>query len=86
MPAAMGLFVLGTQGQVRNSRGKLAISVRATEVLLHCKTWKLTINTSKSKVVIFLKGRPKSNYCFYSNNLQLEIIKEYTKVTSMKQK
>ena len=31
--AAMGLFQ-GTQERVRNSRGKRAISVRATEVLL----------------------------------------------------
>ena len=32
--AAMGFF-LGTQERVRNSRGKRAISVRATEVLLY---------------------------------------------------
>ena len=32
--AAMGFFQ-GTQEQVRNSRGKRAISVRATEVLLY---------------------------------------------------
>ena len=32
--AAKG-FLLGTQERVRNSRGKRAISVRATEVLLH---------------------------------------------------
>ena len=30
-----GIFFLGTQEQVRNSRGKRAISVRATEVLLY---------------------------------------------------
>ena len=33
--AAMGFFFQGTQGRVRNSRGKLAIRVRATEVLLY---------------------------------------------------
>ena len=32
--ASMGFF-LGTQERVRNSRGKRAISVRATEVLLY---------------------------------------------------
>ena len=32
--AATGFF-LGTQARVRNSRGKRAISVRATEVLLY---------------------------------------------------
>ena len=31
-------FFLGTQEQVRNSRGKRAISVRATEVLLYSST------------------------------------------------
>ena len=30
-----GIFSLGTQERVRNSRGKRAISVRATEVLLY---------------------------------------------------
>ena len=34
MPAAMVFFMLGTQERVRNSRGKRAIGVRATEVLL----------------------------------------------------
>ena len=33
--AAMGFVFLGTQERVRNSRGKRAISVRTTEVLLH---------------------------------------------------
>ena len=33
--AAMGLLFQGTQERVRNSRGKRAISVRATEVLLY---------------------------------------------------
>ena len=32
--AAMGFFILGTQGRVRNSHGKRAVSVRAIEVLL----------------------------------------------------
>ena len=31
----MGLCLLGTQKRVRNSRGKRAISVRASEVLLY---------------------------------------------------
>ena len=35
-PAALRLF-LGTQAKVRNSHGKRAISVRATEVLLYKK-------------------------------------------------
>ena len=33
--AAKGFFFLGTQERVRNSHGKRAISVRATEILLY---------------------------------------------------
>ena len=35
MAAAMVFFLLGTKERVRNSRGKRAIGVRATEVLLY---------------------------------------------------
>ena len=35
MSAAMGLFLLGTQERVRNSRGKRAISVRASKIVLY---------------------------------------------------
>ena len=38
MSAAVGVFQ-GTQERVRNSRGKRAISVRATEVLLKVLMW-----------------------------------------------
>ena len=37
--AAMGFFFQGTQERVRKSRGKRAISVRATEVLLYHFCW-----------------------------------------------
>ena len=37
------LFLLGTPERVRNSRGKRAISVRATEVLLYIQTVKVLI-------------------------------------------
>ena len=39
MSAAMVFFMLGTQERVRNSRGKRAISVRATEVLLYMNSF-----------------------------------------------
>ena len=38
--AWMSFFFLGTQERVRNSHGKRAISVRATEVLLYVYAWK----------------------------------------------
>ena len=43
--AAMGFFQ-GTQEQVQNSRGKRAISVRATEVLLYFVVSDVYIHTS----------------------------------------
>ena len=50
MSAAMGLF-LGAQERVRNSRGKRAISVRATEVPLYsfwfAKPYRMTIVSVK---------------------------------------
>ena len=36
--AAMGFMFQGTQERVRNSRGKRAVGVRATEVLLYVRT------------------------------------------------
>ena len=44
---------------------------------MYCETWKLTVNTNKSKVVFFSKGIPKPNYCFYLNNVQLEMVNQY---------
>lgn len=43
----------------------------------YCQQWKLTVNTKKSKVVIFSKGRISSKYKFLLNNTPLEIVKEY---------
>ena len=37
MPATMGLFSLGTQERVQNSRATRDVSVRASEVLLYYK-------------------------------------------------
>ena len=46
MSAAMVFFLIGTQGRVRNSHGKRAIGVRATEVLLY-----LTVHVIKDFAV-----------------------------------
>ena len=42
----------------------------------YCTNWKLTINTTKSKIVVFSKGRP-SNFNFTLNNQPLETVNEY---------
>ena len=42
----------------------------------YCKIWKLTVNTSKSKIVVFSKGRLGQLH-FSFNNAPLEIVPEY---------
>ena len=39
----------------------------------YCRTWKLTVNVSKTKVIIFNKGKSKVNTKFYFENKELEI-------------
>ena len=43
----------------------------------YCKEWKLTVNTHKTKVMIFSRGNPKMNYDFTLNLEPLEIVSEY---------
>ena len=42
----------------------------------YCAAWKLKINVSKTKVVVFAKGRP-GNFSFALNNENLEVVGEY---------
>jgi hypothetical protein len=39
--------------------------------------WKLKINVSKTKVLIFSKGRIPSNLKFHIDNNEIEIVKDY---------
>ena len=41
--------------------------------MTYCDTWKLSVNTNKTKVVIFEKGRHTS-YDFYYGNTLLNIV------------
>ena len=43
---------------------------------LYCNAWKLSINASKSNVLIFSKGR-LPHYEFTLNGTQLEVVSEY---------
>ena len=47
-------------------------------LLEYCNKWKLTINVSKTKVMVFRKGGvlPR-NLVFYYNGVVLEIVKEF---------
>ena len=42
----------------------------------YCETWKLLVNSSKTKIVIFSRGRYQ-NFNFILNNESIEIVKEY---------
>ena len=43
----------------------------------YCKEWKLTVNTEKTKIVIFGQGRNTNAYHFKINMKEIEIIKDY---------
>ena len=43
----------------------------------YCDTWKLKVNTSKTKVLIFSKGRQPNNINFIYEENEIEIVKEY---------
>lgn len=46
------------------------------EFYRYCDTWKLTVNISKTKIVVFSKGR-QPKYAFTYNGLPIEIVKEF---------
>lgn len=43
----------------------------------YCQRWKLTVNTLKTKVVVFSRGRLHKNMQFKFQNKDIEIVKEY---------
>ena len=43
----------------------------------YCTKWKLTVNISKTKVVIFSRGRPNKNNSSTFQNKQIEVVDEY---------
>ena len=43
----------------------------------YCDTWKLKVNTSKTKVLIFSKGRQPNNINFIYEENEIEIVKEF---------
>ena len=63
------VIFVNTQEQLQNSLDLL---------LEYCNKWKLTINVSKTKVMVFRKGGVLSrNLVFYFNGVVLEIMKEF---------
>ena len=43
----------------------------------YCKLWKLKINTAKTKIVIFSRGKVRNFPTFYLNNISIEVVYEY---------
>ena len=43
----------------------------------YCDEWKLTVNISKTKVMVFSGGRLPNNLRFYFKNTELQIVNEY---------
>ena len=43
----------------------------------YCKTWKLEVNISKTKILIFGRGRPNGNLHFFFESSEIDIVSEY---------
>ena len=44
---------------------------------IYCTTWKLTVNISKTKVIVFGKGRMPKNIAFSYDEIPLEVVNNY---------
>lgn len=58
-----------------SSKEDLQLAIDKFEI--YCDKWRLTVNTSKTKIMIFSKGRPPKNVEFYFKNEEIEIVNEY---------
>ena len=52
----------------------------------YCEKWNLKVNTNKSKVMVFSKGRLPINLNFKMNNIELEIVGEFIYLGTMFQR
>ena len=74
----MRLFVLlFADDTVLFSKSKEDLQTALNIFSEYCTTWKLTINTAKTKVMIFSSGRQGKNLKFHVNGAELEIVNEY---------
>ena len=73
----MRLFVLlFADDTVLFSKSKEDLQTALNIFSEYCTTWKLTINTAKTKVMIFSSGRQGKNVKFHLNGAELEIVNE----------
>jgi hypothetical protein len=52
----------------------------------YCEKWNLKVNTNKSKVMVFSKGRLPINLNFKMNDMELEIVSEFIYLGTMFQR
>ena len=52
----------------------------------YCEKWNLKVNTNKSNVMVFSKGRLPINLDFIMNNMELEIVSEFIYLGTMFQR
>ena len=46
-------------------------------MLLYCKTWNLCVNPSKTKIVVFSKGKLRNNPQFMYDNISLDVVEDF---------
>ena len=54
----------------------LKIRTISNSFLDYCDAWKLQINFSKTKIIVFV-ARNIAYFCFYTGTTKIEIIKQY---------
>lgn len=69
-------LILYADDQVLFAMSPESLQSMLNDVVVYCNTWGLKINTSKTKVMIFEKGRT-TNFSFYINDTQLEIVDSF---------
>ena len=58
------------------SQNPCSLQSMLNDIENYCKMYKLNLNTTKTKIMIFEKGRP-TNYDFFINDTKIEIVKSF---------
>ena len=45
-------------------------------MFLYCKTWNLSVNSTKTKVIVFEKSNYKNDYVFMYNGIALDVVSD----------
>ena len=69
-------LVLYADDQVVFAKSPATLQLLLNDIEQYCRLWGLKINTSKTKSMIFERGR-HTNYTFYLNNIALETVNSF---------